>query len=504
MSIPAVPMWVYCAALWRAGFTQFRVSLLGKLGNPALQSFWTEMQKHPFGRDHPALRAKNLGRVIPLLVHIDGAEMYTNSEFYVLQFSSLMAVDSNVLDTRFPCIKIPHAWMREKTVKAAVMRRLADWVAWNMSVLQDGHGPPHGYAQEPWPEGGPCSRLVGERLMGDYSGAYMGFKSDAKARKEAHCFVQNYQTTKLCDRCEAVQPFAGAMRSPALKRLRYTDMSAHAPWRTTRIDHVQHMQSGTASLWACISGYRHEMTFHDPLHVKPLGIDRNLTAWCIVDFLQRGELTNLDTEISLKTLWVDFCKFCRSHGLSAPRATLSMRVLGRSKETAIPGLHTGIKATVVKWLVVFLAKRAGEMDTSTEYLQIRASCLWSAAEFYYITDNAGILLTPEERGRLQYAGSLFVMTFAALCKLTESRHLFTPRPKVHYLDEFITQAVDMGLNPSCMANWGEEALLGKVKRLSRMCHGGTMLATAMKRHFLALAMRWRKRRETGRWHLRGE
>ena len=504
MAIPAVPIWLYCAALWRAGFTQFRVSLLGKRGNPALHSFWAEMKKHPFGRDHPGLCDKNQAMVIPLLVHIDGAEVYTNAEFYVLQFSSVMAVDSNVLDTKFPCIKIPHSLMRDKAVKAAAMQRLAEWVAWNFRILQDGHGPPHGYAQEPWVEGGPCSKLVGERIMADYSGAYMGFKGDAKARKEAHGFRQNYMSTRVCDRCAAVQPFKQVLRSPALKRLCFTDMSARAPWRATRIPHEQHVQSLDASPWACIPGYRHEMTFFDPMHVKPLGVDRNLTAGCIVDFLQRGELSNLNQDISLKTLWLEFRAFCRDHRLHAPRGMLSLRVLGRSSAQDIPELHSGIKATVVKWLVVFLAKKACEMDTSTEYLQIRATCLWSAAEFYHITDRAGIILTPEERGRLQYVGSLFVMTFARLCQLTESRRLFAPRPKVHYLDELITQAVDMGINPACMANWGEEALLGHIKRLGRMCHGGTVLATSMQRYFLALAMRWKRRRETGRWHLRGE
>jgi len=504
MAIPAVPVWLYCASLWRAGFLQFRVSLLGKHGNPALHSFWTEMKKHPFGRDHPGLRDKNVTMVIPLLIHIDGAEIYTNSEFYVLQFSSVMAVDANVLDTKFPCIKIPHALMRDKEVKAAVMRRLADWVAWNMRILQEGCGPPHGYAHEPWPAGGSCSRLVGERIMGDYSAAYMGFKGDGKARKEAHGFQQSYNATRVCDRCHAVQPFINVMRSPALKRLIYTDMSAQAPWRATSISHDQHVASGNVSPWTCIPGYKHEMTFHDPMHVKPLGVDRNLTAGCIVDFLQRGELSNLDGGIALKTLWIEFRKFCRDHGLSAPRGTLSMRVLGRTKTTDIPELHSSIKATVVKWLVVFLAKKAGEMDTSTEYLKVRSTCLWSAAEFYYVTDRAGIILSPEERGRLQYVGSLFVMSFAALCKLTESRRLFAPRPKIHYLDELVTQAVNMGLNPACMANWGEEALLGKIKRLGRMCHGGTVLTTSMKRYFLMLAMRWEKRRQTGRWHLRGD
>jgi hypothetical protein len=510
--IPAVPIWQMCHALFRAGPLQFRVSLLGRHGEPSVLSFWQNALRLPWGQRHPAVAPHSsdsgyLKTLIPLYIHLDGAEIYTNSEFYVLSFSSALATDCSVLDAKFPILQIPHAAIRDKEIKKQAMRVMAAFVAWNFQVLQDGRGPKVGFYGEPLD--GVRAALIDQDLMGPYKACCSGCKADLKARREAHFFAQNYNTSRVCERCHATQPFKNVMRSPALKRLLYTDLSADAPWRGTRISHEQYVAAisdpSEVSPWFVIPGMRLEMVFFDLMHVGPLGIFRNLCAAVVTDFVERGELRNINDGLSLRQLWLEFTGWCRARRIPPPRGTLSLRVLGRSLgKKDPPELHSSIKATTVKLLVGFLAQKCCELVIAGDlHTQTRSACLWSASEFLWVCDHAGVVLTCAQIARLEYCGRMFTLSFASLCDLTTGRNLLQPRPKLHYFEELVIQTVEMRLNPKYIACWGEESLLGRIKRLGQKCHGRSMLTTVMLRYFVHLAMRWEERRKTRRWYIGG-
>ena len=126
------------------------------------------------------------------------------------------------------------------------------------------------------------------------------------------------------------------------------------------------------------------------------------------------------------------------------------------------------------------------------------------AEFQYITDHACIVLRDEEVRRLHYCGTLFLSAWGSLYEFIRDRNLLRPKPKLHAFEELVDQTVTLKLNPKSLSNWGEEALLGKIKRVTKLCHGKTMLHTSLKRYVVGLGLRWKQRRQTQRWHLCGD
>ena len=141
--------------------------------------------------------------LIPISIHLDGAEMYSNSEFIVLSFSSIVATQCHVLDCKFPIMKIPHEAIRDPDLKERANRVMASYVAWNFAVLASGSGPQVGFYQEPLT--GYRETLIGVEFMAGYRAACVGFKADLKARREAFGFWRNYSATYICERCSATQ-----------------------------------------------------------------------------------------------------------------------------------------------------------------------------------------------------------------------------------------------------------------------------------------------------------
>ena len=101
---------------------------------------------------------------------------------------------------------------------------------------------------------------------------------------------------------------------------------------------------------------RLEMVLFDLMHIGPLGIFRNLCAAVIIDFLQRGKLRHVNEALALRQLWTEFRQGCSGHHIPPPHGTLARRLLGQSKLTDLPELHSCIKATTVKLLVVFVGR----------------------------------------------------------------------------------------------------------------------------------------------------
>ena len=67
---------------------------------------------------------------------------------------------------------------------------------------------------------------------GGFFGAFAGIKGDRKSRKENHLFARNWNSTFICDRCLAVQPYK---HGP--KELSYGDCCEGVLWLKTFISH---------------------------------------------------------------------------------------------------------------------------------------------------------------------------------------------------------------------------------------------------------------------------
>lgn len=139
--VPCLLPFVLLHALWKAD--RWQKSCIGPGGIAGLRAFWKNAAGQPWFEEHPALRTADLDYTIPLVFHCDGAEVYSNSEFYIWSVSSLMAKRCHVLDNKFQVLKIPHESMRVPEVKAEVMRVVPMFIAWCCDICASGIMPPH-------------------------------------------------------------------------------------------------------------------------------------------------------------------------------------------------------------------------------------------------------------------------------------------------------------------------------------------------------------------------
>lgn len=87
----------------------FNSVMLGNLSEDARVNFWRHLGTLKPWKDHPGLKLP-LDRLIPITIHGDGAEMYTNDEFFVYSFSSsfgAQGVIQDVIQLRLPCVGYP-------------------------------------------------------------------------------------------------------------------------------------------------------------------------------------------------------------------------------------------------------------------------------------------------------------------------------------------------------------------------------------------------------------
>ena len=466
--------------------------------------FWRNAADQAWFKQHPALQGlteDQLFHTIPLALHCDGAEMYTNCEFYVWSVSSLLPCEHHgrhVLDDKFQFLKIPHESMRDAGIKADVMRWVPMYIAWNCDITATGTPPAHDFYGNAWQPGTTMEQLhhKGVRcLFGPWRAIFAGVKSDLKAKKEMHFLNRSYQHMHMCDECTAVQPFPSVLRSPALQEHLYTDVSPGASWRASRRSHEAYMLEPVVSPWTIIPGFRRELMFWDYMHLGPLGVYRDVVAGACLDLLLRGHLDALGESHDAKLcgLWIAFREWCKSKQRQPPTGSLSMRLIGRTTAANFPELHSRYKAVTTKWLLVFISEFCnGRCMLREEHDKVLAACLWAASEFVYVTDHTHFILSDHEIERLRHAQWLFEQTCAWLCGATKVDKIFRPRPKFHYMAHLQHQCEDLKINPRDLACWEDESFLGLCCRLTKACHGASVLRTSLQRYMICLGLRWMK------------
>jgi hypothetical protein len=439
-----------------------------------------------------------------LQIHVDGLEIFKNTEFVVFSISSALNHSGNLFDTKFQIMKIPHYMMASPDIRRGVMHTAAAYFSWNFSILLSGDAPTEGFygeALSPTPNGV-------SRVMGDYTGAFAFMKADGKARVECHDLKFHYSTIFCCDACFATQPYKSVLRKPALHDLLYTDFSDAASWRSWYVDHDTYMaNSETISPWSCIPGWRKELCVWDFMHIGPLGFLRDFTASLCLDFLKRGELVAKfgpgSPDVLLQHLWCEFRTWSAQRKLGVPKGSLSLQIIGGTQNNKYPELASSIKASVVKHFTTFLAHFALEIAGGDAYTRLRATCGWGIAEFIHVSDSSGLVLSDHQVNRLVFGGRTYLQAYSNLAQgaAMAGQFIWKVRPKCHYFVHLLDFAAASKLNPAHMGSWHEESYLGKIKVLGLRCSGKTMLTTSLLRYFLYLGIRWERRRQTQLWSM---
>jgi hypothetical protein len=78
-----------------------------------LAEFWARSSAQPWFREHPDLQDSSLlNRTLPLVFHVDGVEVFSNTEANIWSFSSAVT-SGHTHDVKFPILAIMEADMKE-------------------------------------------------------------------------------------------------------------------------------------------------------------------------------------------------------------------------------------------------------------------------------------------------------------------------------------------------------------------------------------------------------
>ena len=102
---------------------------------------------------------------------------------------------------------------------------------------------------------------AGKLIAQGWRGAIESWCGDWKERSLSHQFLQrNYQSTRVCDQCSAIKPFAAT--PPELLPFIYTDFRLDAPWTTTIRTHDRLSEGNTShehfALGGCTRFHHHQ------------------------------------------------------------------------------------------------------------------------------------------------------------------------------------------------------------------------------------------------------
>jgi hypothetical protein len=175
-----------------------------------------------------------------------------------------------------------------------------------MRALASGLGPAEGHDGSPLASAWRQS-LKGLELVGGWRAAYVGFRSDLKARQETHRFPRWYQCTKMCDMC-----FAEKASKYGQEAMLYTNFSATAPHLLTSWSHEDYVRhTALLSPWVVMPGFRLENTFYDTMHTIWLGTAKVMLASMLGLWSRLGCLGDSPLDQSLRAFSLEMKKKCK-------------------------------------------------------------------------------------------------------------------------------------------------------------------------------------------------
>ncbi|CAL1130606.1 unnamed protein product [Cladocopium goreaui] len=366
--------------------------MLGNLDSNSRITFWKHLATCKPWKCHPALHRNDVSydKLVGFTIHADGAQMYSDDEFFVYSISSVFSSEGctkDILLVKIPLAIIPERQMRSKDVRAAVNKVVADVTAWSLKICTSGVGPQRGFYNEAFPEKSYRHGLSGKILAGGWKGCYVAFKADLKARVQVHALTRNYLCNLICDRCLA------ATGDKCPESMYYKNFSHTAAWPLTAIDHEMHMQMDTPSPWSVVEGFNFESLSYDWLHNVYLGIGRDLVASGILVLIEHNVFPlGADLDETLGNVHREVRRTCAKNGLYFPcKPQLTKANVGGSDDFAVLGSR--FKGATVKTLIWWLAvtsQKVSDQRPTEPILALLATCCFWMQRSIHIQDRSGL------------------------------------------------------------------------------------------------------------------
>ena len=189
---------------------QFEASFTDLGNEDALLEFWQLYLEQPCGKYHKFAKSctpEELRCLLPLIWHVDGAEVHRNIEYHFWTYMSVVA-SGNIWDIKFPLTAVDARSVRDKEAFRVVNAEITRYIGWSLTILQSNKLPDQHFLGEPLSPH--LQTLAGQDVTAAFSAAYAGLRTDGKARKLVHEFSRGYSSTFCCDLDYAVQAFPNA------------------------------------------------------------------------------------------------------------------------------------------------------------------------------------------------------------------------------------------------------------------------------------------------------
>ena len=179
-------------AMYKCSEELFNKCFLEDGNTDCILEYWENALEQPWGCSHPVAQdPSKLHRTIPLIVHVDGAEAYTEQEATVWSFGSPFAHNMNVFDTKFlTLLLINHDFEGTWNMVNRIVAAFYGYCFW---ALEIGEMPHWGFYNEFFSPTSRRGKKAGQAICGDFLFCFLGWTGDRKARKESHNFSRSRQ-----------------------------------------------------------------------------------------------------------------------------------------------------------------------------------------------------------------------------------------------------------------------------------------------------------------------
>jgi len=417
---------------------------------------WQKTDNPKFFRNDFYEGLENFEKLVPILVHGDGAQHAEHDSLVAVSFRSLLTTCS-VEDSQFLCAGSCKSCKDEETWPV-------HWkhLAWSFTALARGIHPCEDADGNSWPIGSYRASVAGTPLCPnsgfraviwvlagdmDYLQVDLGLPHQASLDPCAWC---------KCNKSDT--PF--------------NDFRENAKWKTVRRSPADHIADPvTNHLIMTIPGVNFFCFHLDSLHVLDLGVTShaigNLLWEICVDHLPGNRAVALATlNKQIAEIYIE---------LNVPKSkwipALTYKHFNATAST-YPNLKH-MKGRRIRQFVPVALKLAQEFCADDEHTQHRLEVFKSLDTLYNCIDSPGLEFSSETQQLFSTAVDNMLAHYGRLAKLSYKKNLYrwSIVPKFHYLAHFPEQS--KFLAPRVSWTYGSESFMGTVAALCQACLSGT-------------------------------
>ena len=134
-----------------------------------------------------------------------------------------------------------------------------------------------------------------------------------------------------------------------------------------------------------------------------------------------------------------------------------------------------MKAAHTKTLTIWCAD-ASYHHCEGEHGRLRRACTWGLANYLYVLDTGGEVLSNHQVDEAVYSAQVFLRTYQQLAvnAVKKEMALWKTRPKGHYFAHMVDAMQASHMNPKSVHAFGDEDFIGRVTRIASATHGRTV------------------------------